>query len=122
MEKTNKEIFLETRMSEKLQWIVCSNDSVFQFTDRTDFIISCYGCQYKNSKGNYNSIYIIERHEMVFDENYADTRELKTYEVIVISENKKIADLNEYNVPKELFFDFINKAINSQMETNEDLL
>lgn len=122
MEKSNKEKFLEQRMNETLSWVICSKSDVYDFTDRTEFIISVYTSKYTNLHGKENTIYIIERHEIVFDETFADTRELTTYQIIVICDGKKIADLNPYNVPKELFNSFVHKALNNQMESNDELI
>ena len=122
MKKTKLEEFIEKRINDELVWNVTDKSNVYSFTDRTDCITVCYAADYCNQKNATNTIFMIERHEMVFDENWAENRELSTYEFIVISGNNKIAEINQYNVPKDLFFTFVQTALKSQIENNEDLL
>ena len=122
MDKSKKELFLEKCLTSNYIWNVCSKSDVYDYTDKHDCIINCYFTNYQNSKGNTNTIYLIERNEYVFDENFAEYRDMKTYEIIVISDSKIIANLSQYNVPRETFFELVRKIINSQMENNDDLL
>lgn len=122
MEKTKLEKFIEQRINDELVWTVTEKSNVTSYTDRTDCITACYTADYKNANEKINKIYLIERHELVFDEDWAENRELSTYEFIVISDGNKIAEINQYNVPKELFLTFVRHALKSQIENNDDLL